>query len=98
MPRKDIDELEEYLKSGKFFFMMRGEDYRLGDKVTIDLYNHSEVFKVVGIREMELELEGDWSGGTHNVNQTGWRNISRCKLVVPELEWKTIKEHGNDIQ
>lgn len=98
MPQKDMDDLVEYLESGKFFFMMTGEHYRLGDKVTIDLYNHLEVFKVVGIRETELELEGDWSGGTHNVNQTGWCKISKCKLVVPELEWKIIKENGNDIQ
>lgn len=97
MPQKDMDELEEYLKSGKFFFMMEGKDYRLGDKVTTDLYDHSEVFTVVGIRDTELELKGDWSGGTHNVEQTGWRHVSRCRLVVPELEWKIIKENGHDL-
>jgi len=98
MRQKDMDELEEYLESGKFFFMMTGEHYRLGDKVTTDLYNHSEVFTVVGIRDMELELKGDWSGGTHNVEQTGWYHISRCRLVLPEFEWRTIKENGKEIK
>lgn len=46
---------------------------RLYDKVTHpELYNGNEVFTVVGIRMHELELRGDWSGGTHNVDQTGW--------------------------
>lgn len=98
MPQKDTDELGEYLDSGKFFFMMEGKDYRLGDKVTTALYNHSEVFTVVGIRDTELELKGDWSGGTHNVEQTGWYHFSKCRLVLPEYGWKTIRENGNDIQ
>ena len=29
-------------------------------------YGH-EPFKVVGIRDNQVELEGDFSGGTHNV-------------------------------
>lgn len=37
-------------------------DYKLGDKV----YHPSDAapFIVVGIREKEIEIEGDWSGGT----------------------------------
>ena len=31
--------------------------------------------KIVGIRENEVELEGDYSGGTHNVCQTDWLPI-----------------------
>jgi hypothetical protein len=57
-------------------------DYSLGDKVTTDHYNHGETFKVVGIREKELELQGDWSGGTHNVSQTGWALTSECKKKI----------------
>jgi hypothetical protein len=91
MPQKDTDELEEFQDPGKFFYMMRGEDYRLGDEVSIDLYNHSDVFKVVGIREMELELKGDWSGGTHNVSQSGWYPVKKCKLVLPDYDWAIIK-------
>ncbi|MGN6417776.1 MAG: hypothetical protein ACTHMC_09810 [Pseudobacter sp.] len=46
------------------------QQYKLGDLVShpTDL----APFKVVGIRENELEIEGDFSGGTHNVCQIGW--------------------------
>ena len=57
-------------------------DYSLGDKVTTDYYNHGETFKVVGIRENDLELQGDWSGGTHNVNQTSWYPTAECKKKI----------------
>lgn len=57
-------------------------DYTLGDKVTTDYYNHGETFKVVGIRENDLELQGDWSGGTHNVNQTSWYPTAECKKKI----------------
>lgn len=30
-----------------------------------EIYNHKEPLKIVGIRENELELEGDYSGGTN---------------------------------
>lgn len=68
-------------------------NYRLKDKVTCGRgYNHGEVFTVVGIREHELELEGDWSGGTHNVSQKDWVPIDDCKLhkrekMVGDLVW-----------
>ncbi len=40
-----------------------------------DLYWGRERMKVVGIRETEVELEGDYSGGTHNVCQKDWLPI-----------------------
>lgn len=56
------------------------DEYRIGGKATcISGYNHYEVFAIVGIREKELELEGDWSGGTHSVYQKSWVNKSECK-------------------
>jgi hypothetical protein len=58
---------------------MSNEEYKLGDKVTTDYYYHGEVFEVVGIRENELELRGDWSGGTHCVDQIGWYEKSKCR-------------------
>ena len=36
------------------------------------IYHGKEYMKVVGIREKEVELEGDYSGGTHNVCQKEW--------------------------
>ena len=53
--------------------------YKLGDLVTTEYYYHGEVFEVVGIRKHELELKGDWSGGTHNVSQVSWYPIEKCK-------------------
>ena len=52
--------------------------YSLGDRVTTEYYQN-EVFEVVGIRKDELELKGDWSGGTHNVSQTSWYPTEKCK-------------------
>ncbi len=57
------------------------DDYRLGDKVTTEYYDHGEKFEVVGIRANELELRGDWSGGTHNVDQTSWYPKDKCKKL-----------------
>jgi hypothetical protein len=69
---------------------MLAENYKLGYKVTTDYYEN-EVFEVVGIRNNELELRGDWSGGTHNVDQTSWYPIEKCKPVLPNIEWGNIK-------
>ncbi len=37
-----------------------------------DIYDGNESMTVVGIRKEEVELEGDYSGGTHAVNGTSW--------------------------
>ena len=37
-----------------------------------DIYNGNEEMKVVGIRKDTVELQGDYSGGTHGVCQTSW--------------------------
>jgi len=39
------------------------------------IYDGKECMKVVGIRVGEVELEGDYSGGTHNVIQKDWLPI-----------------------
>ena len=42
--------------------------FKIGDIVYHRLvYGHKEPLKVVGITEDKLFLEGDYSGGTHNV-------------------------------
>ncbi len=57
-------------------------EFNLGDSATCeDGYNHGEVFKVTGIRADEIELSGDWSGGTHAVYQSQWVKKEQCKLV-----------------
>lgn len=40
-----------------------------------DVYNGKERLKVVGIRKDTVELEGDYSGGTHGVNQKSWLSL-----------------------
>jgi hypothetical protein len=62
--------------------LSNGDGWRLGDKVLTDYYSN-EVFEIVGIRKDELELKGDWSGGTHNVCQVSWYLIHKCKKVLP---------------
>lgn len=37
-----------------------------------EIYWGREPMKVVGIRKDSVELEGDYSGGTHNVCQRSW--------------------------
>ena len=37
-----------------------------------DVYEHREPLEVVGIRKDELELEGDYSGGTSEFKQRSW--------------------------
>jgi len=60
---------------------MKATEVRLHDRVTIEYYHHGEVFKVVGIRETELELEGDWSGGAHCVSQRSWYPAEKCRIA-----------------
>ncbi len=45
------------------------------------VYNHREPLKIIGIRESDLELEGDFSGGTHNVCQKDWFPIKGTSRV-----------------
>jgi hypothetical protein len=40
-----------------------------------NIYWGKEPMKIVGIREKEVELEGDYSGGTHGVCQKDWQPI-----------------------
>jgi len=56
---------------------MTTEDYKLGDKV----YHPADAapFIVVGIREKEIEIKGDWSGGTHNVNTASWVDVKEIR-------------------
>lgn len=50
------------------------------------LYSGTEPFIIVGIREHEVELQGDFSGGTHNVTQTSWMPIEGLvtKYIEPQ--------------
>lgn len=45
-----------------------------------DIYNGREQMKIIGIRKDHVELEGDYSGGTHNVCQSDWETIEGIML------------------
>lgn len=47
------------------------------------VYNGKEPLKVVGIRKDTVELEGDYSGGTHGVCQKDW--LPMDGILIPEI-------------
>ena len=52
-----------------------------------EIYKGKEPMKVVGIRKTEVELEGDYSGGTHAVSQKSWmpiKGLFEVRKVCPE--------------
>jgi hypothetical protein len=56
--------------------------FRIGDIVYHrSVYEHKEPLKVVGITEDKLLLEGDYSGGTHNVVQRDWLPIKGTSRI-----------------
>lgn len=71
----------------------------LGMKVYHEtIYNGKELMTIVGIRETEIELQGDYSGGTHSVIQKDWQPISGMfglRKICPEHEsGKTCQLHN----
>lgn len=58
-------------------------NFKIGETVYHrSVYEHNEPLKIVGITEDSLLLEGDFSGGTHNVIQRSWmpiKGVSRIK-------------------
>ncbi len=54
-----------------------------------EIYSGNELMKVVGIRKHEVELEGDYSGGTQPVTQKQWMPIEglfRLRKVCEQIE------------
>lgn len=47
-----------------------------------EIYNGKEPMEIVGIRKDTVELQGDFSGGTHNVCQKDWFSISG--IIFPD--------------
>jgi hypothetical protein len=60
------------------------------------IYYGHEPFKVVGIRENQVELEGDFSGGTHNVCQKDWFDDDKV-FVVKTVCDEQLKPNGCQI-
>lgn len=57
------------------------------------VYEGREPLKIVGIRENEVELEGDYSGGTHDVTQKQWFKTSDCFVLYSVCE-QQLKPNG----
>jgi hypothetical protein len=48
----------------------------LGEKVRHkEIYNGKEIVEVIGLKRGEVLLKGDFSGGTHAVEQESWMPI-----------------------
>ena len=60
------------------------------------VYKGHEPFKVVGIRENQVELEGDFSGGTHNVCQKDWFDDDKVFVIKSVCE-EQLKPNGCQI-
>lgn len=61
---------------------MSNNEFKIGDIVYHrSVYEHKEALKVVGITEDKLLLEGDYSGGTHNVVQRDWLPIKGTSII-----------------
>jgi hypothetical protein len=74
---------------------MKAKDFRIGDFVYHrEVYNHRERLKVVGIKEDELELEGDFSGGTHNVSQRQWFPIKGTSRIYNHSYKKECRDYA----
>lgn len=61
-------------------------DYYMGEKVMVPSIDLAP-FKVKGIMEGKLLVEGDFSGGTHNVCQSDWIDIS----LVEKKWWYDLR-------
>ena len=63
-----------------------------------DVYEHKEALKIVGIRETELELEGDYSGGTNNVIQKDWLPIKGTSRIYNHKYKKECRDAAITIE
>ena len=62
--------------------MKNNKPFQIGETVYHrTVYEHKEPLKVVGILEDKLLLEGDFSGGTHNVIQRDWLPIKGTSRI-----------------
>lgn len=78
---------------------MSNRDFKIGQTVYHrDIYEHKERMKIVGIREGELELEGDYSGGTNNIIQKQWMPIAGVSRIYNHKYKKEFRETATAIE
>lgn len=61
------------------------------------VYEHKEPLKVKGIKENELLLEGDFSGGTNNVVQEDWFPISGVSRIYNHAYKEKVRKQAKII-
>lgn len=59
-----------------------------------NIYNGKETMEVVGLKKGEVLLRGDFSGGTHAVEQESWMPI---KGLITQNIWGAWIDPENDI-
>lgn len=73
-------------------------ELKIGQKVYHrDLYDHKEQMLIVGIRENEVELEGDYSGGTHNTVGKQWMPIKGVSRIYNHKYKKQCRDEAMTI-
>lgn len=61
---------------------MKAQDLKIGMIVYHrDVYNYREALEVVSLKQNEMEVEGDFSGGTHAIRQRSWLPIDGTSLI-----------------
>ena len=68
--------------------MKANHNYKIGDEVYYPV--DRAPFKVIGIKIDTVEIEGDFSGGTHNVTQHDWVEPTEIK----PFDWSKLNGPG----
>lgn len=63
-----------------------------------DIYSHGEQMKIVGIRENEVELEGDYSGGTHGTIGKQWMPIKGVSRIYNHGYKAKVRQEAINIE
>jgi len=63
-----------------------------------DLYKHCEQFKVTGVTLDSIELEGDYSGGTHRIIQKQWNPLKGTSVVYNHAYKEECRKKALTIQ
>lgn len=62
------------------------------------IYEHKEPMKIVGITETHVQLEGDYSGGTHNVCQRDWLPIKGTSRIYNHAFKERVRKDAITIE
>jgi hypothetical protein len=74
---------------------MKAEDLRIGQVVYHrQVYHHNEALKITGLTETHVELEGDYSGGIHNITERSWLPINGLSLIENHTYKKECRDYA----